>query len=73
MVTKLLKRAIEEVSKLSSEEQDKFAALILEELESEVKWEELLGRTSAKLQGLAHEALEEHRKSKTEELNPDGL
>ena len=73
MVTKLLEKAIEEVSKLSSEEQDELAALILGELESEDKWDELLGASSESLKFLAGKALAEHREGKTKPLDPDKL
>lgn len=73
MVTKLLEKAIEEVSKLPREEQDEFTALILRELESEAKWDGLLRKSSDQLGDLAQEALAEHREGKTEPLNPDEL
>jgi hypothetical protein len=73
MVTKLLEKAIEEASKLSSEEQDEIAALILDELESETKWDKLLGGSSNRLRELAKEALAERGKGKTKRLNPDQL
>ena len=73
MVTKLLEKAIEEASKLSREEQDEIAALILDELESETKWDELLGASSNRLRELATEALVERGKGKTKRLNPDQL
>jgi hypothetical protein len=73
MVTKLLEKAIEKVSKLSKEEQDEFAALILGELESEANWDGLLRKSSDQLGNLAKEALAEHREEKTEPLNPDDL
>ncbi len=45
-MTNLLKTAIEELSKLSEEEQDAVAAAILEELRSEQKWSELFAATT---------------------------
>ncbi len=73
MVTKLLEKAFEKASKLSSEEQDEIAALILGELESETKWDELLHASSNQLRELANEALVEHGKGKTKRLSPDQL
>ena len=73
MVTKLLERAIAEASKLSNEEQDEIAALILGELESEEKWDELIGLSSDHLQQLSEEALKEHQGGETERLDPDQL
>lgn len=39
VMTALLQRAIAETSKLSDEQQDAIASLILEELEDEAKWD----------------------------------
>ncbi|NET34213.1 MAG: hypothetical protein F6K19_19685 [Cyanothece sp. SIO1E1] len=39
MMTELLQRAIAEITKLSDEQQDAIATLIIEELEDEAKWD----------------------------------
>ena len=39
-MTRLLEKAVEEISKLSRTEQDSIAAVILEEISDEKKWEE---------------------------------
>ena len=73
MVTKLLKRAFDQASKLPEQEQDVFAAWILEELESEQLWDKAFARSEKELSQLADEALEEYRTGRTQELDPDKL
>jgi len=59
-MTHLLEKAFEKASELPEEEQDDFAAFILEELESERRWEEAFSQSQDELERLAKEALEEH-------------
>jgi hypothetical protein len=70
---RLLKQAFDKVSKLSKEEQDTIAALILKEIESEKKWEDLFDRSQDELSKLGEEALAEHRAGKSKRLDPDTL
>jgi urease gamma subunit len=72
-MTKLLERAFKEAGKLSQEEQDKLARVLLDELASERRWDELFARSQDILEQLADEALEEHRAGRTKELDPDKL
>ena len=72
-MTKLLKQAIEEVSKLDGIEQDSVARWLLEELASERRWDESFQRSSDQLGKLAGEALREHRAGQSRPLEPDGL
>ncbi|MDZ4340058.1 MAG: hypothetical protein U1B94_07570 [candidate division NC10 bacterium] len=72
-MTKLLKKAFDEASKLSEEEQDALARILLEELASERRWEELFAGSRDLLGRLADEALAEHRAGRTEELDPERL
>ena len=72
-MTQLLEKAFAEAAKLPEEEQDAFAALILEELDSERRWDESFARSQDKLAHLAAEALVEHRAGKTKLLNVDEL
>ncbi|HEY0072132.1 MAG TPA: hypothetical protein VGE04_19390 [Chloroflexia bacterium] len=64
-MTELLQKAIAEVNKLPPEQQDELAALMLEELSSEQRWESAFADTSEALTRLADEALVEHRTGKT--------
>ena len=72
-MTKLLERAFKEAEKLSKEEQDKLARVLLNELASERRWDELFTGSQDLLEQLADEALEEHRAGRTKEHDPDEL
>jgi hypothetical protein len=68
-VTKALRKAFEAASKLPEAEQDALAAAILEELESERRWDELFERSADRLARLAKEALAEDRAGRTRPLD----
>jgi len=72
-MTKLLKKAFEEASKLPELEQNKLAKLLLNELLAEKKWEKAFAGSEDILSGLADEAIEEHKQGKTEPLDIDSL
>jgi len=68
-MTKALKKVFEAASKLPKAEQDALAAAILEELESERRWDELVQRSADTLAKLAQEALAEDRAGRTRPLD----
>ncbi len=68
-MTKALKKAFEAASRLPDTEQDALAAAILEELESERRWDELFERSADTLAKLAKEALAEDRAGRTRPLD----
>ena len=68
-MTERLDAAIAEVRKLPREPQDVVAALILEEIASERRWDDAFARSQAPLSRLAAEALEEHRAGRTRPLS----
>jgi hypothetical protein len=68
-MTTLLKKVFDEVSKLPQSEQEAIAALILDEIASEQKWDELFAKSQDKLSQLADEALKEFKKGKTKPLD----
>jgi hypothetical protein len=72
-MTKMLQKVIDEVSQLPPDEQDTFAAWMLEELRSEQRWNELFARSQDMLAKMADEALAEHNAGKTLPLDPDTL
>lgn len=72
-MTKLLKKAFEEASKLPEVEQNALAKWLIEELEAEEKWDQLLAESEDILDQLADEALEAHRQGKTKSLNIENL
>lgn len=72
-MTKLLEKALTEVSKLPKKEQDALAVWILEELASERRWEKAFSESPGLLDKLADAALAEHREGQTQRLDPDKL
>ncbi len=72
-MTDLLSRAFTEASRLSDLEQNLVAQWLLDELASEKKWDSMFADSEDILGVLADEALEQHRKGKTEMLDPDTL
>ena len=72
-VPKLLEKVFVEVSQLPEEEQDEFAAWMLEELASEQAWRKAFADSENALAQLAEEAIAEHRANRTQALDPDSL
>ena len=67
-MTKLLEKVVAALSKLSEKEQDAIAAMILEELADEDRWEKAFQTSQRQLTILAKEALEEYRSGRTKPL-----
>jgi hypothetical protein len=72
-MTPTLERALAEIAKLPEDEQDRFAAWILEELASERRWDQSFAASSDVLAELANEALADFRAGRTQLLDPDTL
>jgi len=72
-MSELLEHAVEKVRKLPDAEQDAIAAIILEELKDEARWEQAFAKSQDALAKLAAEAMEEDRKGETKELDLDSL
>jgi len=72
-MTKLLQKAFEEASKLPESEQEALGGILLDELASEQRWEELFAGSHDLLAELAERALAEHRAGRTEKLDPKKL
>jgi hypothetical protein len=72
-MTKLLKKAFDEASKLPDSEQDALGRAVLDELASEKRWDDLFAGSEDMLADLAQQALEEHRKGRTKKLDPEKL
>jgi hypothetical protein len=72
-MSKLLEQAIEEAHKLPESDQEAIGALLLAEIESERRWDELFAKPSTAIERMADQALEEHRAGKTIPLDPDKL
>lgn len=67
-MTTLLEKALGEVAKLPSNEQDALAAILLEEIASEERWVASFEKSQKVLEGLAEEAMAEHRAGLTKPL-----
>jgi hypothetical protein len=72
-ITRLLDKAFEKASELSEADQDDFAEFILDELESERRWEQAFEDSQDELEQLADEALDEHEAGNSEELDSNRL
>ncbi len=70
-MTKTLQQAFEEASKLPEQQQELIASIILGELDSERRWDELFAKSPDLLARMADEALEEDRQGKTLPLDID--
>jgi hypothetical protein len=72
-MTKLLKKAFQEASKLPDIEQNSLAKWLMEELEAERKWDQAFAESEDALNQLADEALEAHKQGKTKPLDIEKL
>jgi len=72
-MTKLLKKAFEDASKLSMIEQNALAKWLLEELNSERKWDTVFAVSENILEQLADEAIKSHKQGKNIQLDIDKL
>ena len=72
-MTRLLKKAFDEASRLEEAEQDAVGQWLLDELASERRWDDAFRRSGDSLAKLAEEAREEHRAGQTRHLDPDAL
>lgn len=72
-MTTLLQQVFAEAAKLSDEEQDLLAARLRAELAAENEFDRTISRSSDKLVKLADEALAEHKRGETRELDPQEL
>ena len=72
-MTELLQRAFDRASRLPQQQQDEFARLMLAELDSEQRWQELFALPDSEelLDRMADEALEAHRTGLTKPMDPD--
>ena len=60
-----------QLNALPPEEQDAVASLILEEIESEKRWDDLFAGSQGKLARLAEQAITEYKAGKTKPLDPE--
>lgn len=72
-MTKQLELAFAEATKLPPKEQDRLAEWLLAELASERRWNQLFAESQDVLETLASEALDEHHRGQTQELDPEKI
>jgi hypothetical protein len=72
-MTKLLKKAFDEASKLPETEQNAVAKWLLDELRSESEWAKAFAESEDILEQLADEAAEERKRGDTKPLDPGHL
>ncbi len=72
-MTKLLESAIAKARQLPEADQNAIAQIVLDEIESERRWDELFARSPEKLGKIADQAWSEHEAGHSEELDPDRL
>lgn len=72
-VSEMLEKAIEKVSHLPTAEQDALAEIMLQEVESEKRWDEAFNNSQDQLAKLGEEALKELREGRTKPLDPEKL
>ncbi|MGM0568329.1 MAG: hypothetical protein ACQESB_03825 [Elusimicrobiota bacterium] len=72
-MTKLLKKAFENASRLPDTEQNILARWLLEEIKAEKDWDKTFAESEDILGRLADEALEEDKQNKTKPLDTDKL
>ena len=70
-MTKVLNEAFERPSRLPEADQDSLAAMLLDEMQDEKRWQAAFRRGEAKVAELAEEALAEYRAGRTTPLDFD--
>lgn len=70
-MTELLEKAFAEAAKLSQDEQDALAALLLDEISSEQRWAQSFAASQDELSALADDALAEFKRGETRPLDED--
>ncbi len=72
-MTILVEKAFREISKLPEGEQNALARWILEEIESEMKWDKKFADSEDVLAKLAKESLKDDKEGRTTDLDIDKL
>lgn len=72
-MTKLAAEAWEKLQELDDAEQDRLARMILDDIESERRWDELFENSQDFLGEMAAEAKAEYEAGLTDELTPETL
>lgn len=70
-MTKLLEEALRRIDRLPADQQDAVAQIVLDELDSEDRWNSKFAASQGILSRLAGEALAEHRRGETHPFSID--
>ncbi len=68
-MTESLQRAFDAASQLPETEQDAIATWLLTEMKSDTKWSELFGNSQDLLSKMASDALDDHRRGETRDVD----
>ena len=71
-MTKRAEKAFSEASKLPESQQDELAAIILDEILVDERWNEQFAKSQGKLEHLAQEAKNDYKTGKTDERSWEG-
>jgi hypothetical protein len=72
-MTELLEKAVAKARELPEAEQNAIAQIVIDEIESERRWDELLAKSPEKLRKLANRDRAEHESGGSQELDPNHL
>ena len=72
-MTDQLRKAFEKAAELPDYDQDELAALLLDAIDSDRKWDTVLAKDPGKLQRMADKAVEHARAGRNLPLDPDKL
>lgn len=72
-MSKLLDEAYAAAKELPEAEQEALGVLLLAEIDSDRRWDELLAQPSDVIERMADQALEHHRLGRTLPLDPESL
>lgn len=72
-MTKLLEKAVAKARELPEAEQDAIARIVIDEIESEKRWDKSVADSTDKLRKLADRAWAEHEAGGSQELDVDKL
>ena len=72
-MTHLMEQALAEINKLPEPDQDAIAAIILEEIADEVRWDDSFARSQDELAGLADRVRKDIRAGRVKDIGIDEL
>ena len=72
-MTALLTKAVNRASRLPDSKQDEIAALLIEEMDDEERWQLSFSKSQSLLERMGEEALKDYKQGRTKELGFDEL